>query len=252
MSAKITLRSAALLAVSMFSATVPAAGGDAPKDAAAAAPTVATPAAGAAATPAASASAASTTAAAAAPLNDASLRALSREEVRALARIIRFKPAQLASLRQSLEALEKMTPAEKQELLRKLEGMRGTGGPPPQGGRGQRRAGNGGGPSGGGGPGGPGGGGVGGPAGGFPRPEGFGGGPPPSPRNHPIFRYWRSLPPERAREEQEKFQKMSIAERRAYAREVFRKLPRPPRPEHAPEGPKPPARQPSPDGASGD
>jgi len=195
-------------------------------------------------------------------LTDASLRALTRDEARTLSRIIRLSPAQLASLRQSIDALEKMTPAERQELARKLDAMRGSrngAGAPPRGGPGGNR-GFGAGPDG-------------------ERPHGAGprangatnqhagppagraaapgtqpqfGETPPPPRNNAIFRYWRSLPPERAREEQEKFQKMSIAERRAYAREVFRKLPRPPRPDHAPEGPKPPARQPSPDGASGD
>ncbi|MDR2862872.1 MAG: hypothetical protein LBV54_03205 [Puniceicoccales bacterium] len=53
---------------------------------------------------------------------------------------------------------------------------------------------------------------------------------PESPRNNPLLRYWRSLPPEKAREEQNKFWKMTPEERRAYSVAIREKLPPPPPP----------------------
>ncbi|MDR1497007.1 MAG: hypothetical protein LBS59_01145 [Puniceicoccales bacterium] len=56
--------------------------------------------------------------------------------------------------------------------------------------------------------------------------------PPPFRRDHNVvLRYWRLLPPEKSREEQTKFNKMTREERREYVREILKKFPhRPPRP----------------------
>ncbi|MDR2512630.1 MAG: DUF3106 domain-containing protein [Puniceicoccales bacterium] len=61
------------------------------------------------------------------------LKSLSRDEIRTLIRIVNMPPDRLASLRQSLEHLEKMTPEERQQLRKKLEALRSSPTlPPPQ------------------------------------------------------------------------------------------------------------------------
>ena len=123
------------------------------------------------------------------PGETAPLIALSREEVRTLIRIINLPPHKLATLRQSIEKLEKMPPEEKRVLRKKLE---------------EQLRNN--------------------PTGKIP--------PPVRARDNPLSRYWRTLPPEKAREEQERFfQKMTREERHAYVAEITKKLPpRPPPP----------------------
>jgi hypothetical protein len=67
------------------------------------------------------------------------------------------------------------------------------------------------------------------------------GNPPPGfRRNNPVLRYWRSLPPEKFREEQAKFNKMTREERRAYIDEIIKKAPRPHPPRQRPHPPPPP------------
>ncbi|MDR2429759.1 MAG: hypothetical protein LBD14_02475 [Puniceicoccales bacterium] len=124
------------------------------------------------------------------------LTSLSREEVRTLIRIINLPPHKLATLRQSIEKLEKMPPEEKRALRKKLE---------------EQLRNN--------------------PTGKIP--------PPTRVRDNPLSRYWRTLPPEKAREEQERFfQKMTREERHAYVTEITKKLP--PRPAVPPAPPAPP------------
>jgi hypothetical protein len=61
--------------------------------------------------------------------DEGSLKALSPGDVRTLMRIINLPPEKLDSLRQSIDALAKMTPEEKQALRKKLETLRNA--PPP-------------------------------------------------------------------------------------------------------------------------
>ena len=120
-----------------------------------------------------------------AALADAMLKNLSREENRTLARIIRFTPEQLASLRKSLEYLEKMSPEEKQALLKKLDAMRQV--PDATSGvAGERLS-----------------------------------GPTKPPRNNLLTLFWDSFPAEKTAAEREKFRKMSPRERRIYVGEVI-------------------------------
>lgn len=64
--------------------------------------------------------------------DEGSLKALSPGDVRTLMRILSLPPEKLDSLRQSIDALAKMTPAEKQALRKKLETLRNGPLPPPR------------------------------------------------------------------------------------------------------------------------
>ncbi|MDR2982210.1 MAG: hypothetical protein LBV12_08195 [Puniceicoccales bacterium] len=125
-------------------------------------------------------------------MSDDSLKALSREDVRKLIWLTSLPTENLTSLRQSIERVEKMNSEERTDLRRKLERLRDANDT-------QRQK----------------------------ITEDVNKNNPP--RGNILMRYWRSLPPEKAKEEMEKFKKMTDEARRAYVAEVRKKMPPAPR-----------------------
>lgn len=132
-------------------------------------------------------------------MNAATIKALSREELRTLVQLSSLSPEKLASLRRSIEHLEKMSPEEKAQLRKNLEELRSANDKDREKFVGEAR-----------------------------EREGRA-------NNNILLRYWRSMPPEKAKEEQEKFKKMDVSARRTYVMEIREKMPQRP----SPHGPQP-------------